>query len=127
MKSRIKLFQKNDLLVLIIISAICIILLLPKFYKSDASVAVISVNGEEVQSINLNKTDEAYKIKLDCSPSLTVEVANGKIRILNAECHDKLCVKCGWLDSSGDMAVCLPARVCVSIKSSSSSPDIMTY
>ncbi len=124
---KIKLFGKNDLIVLIIIAALCAVLLLPRLFEKDSRVAVISVNGEEICTIDLDGVEDTYKIKPDCSPKLTVEVAKGKIRVSEAECHDKLCVKCGWLDSAGDTAVCLPAKVCVTIKGTADSPDIVTY
>ena len=126
---KISLFSKNDLLVLIVISAVSILLLIPHFLEKDALTAEISVNSETVKTVNLNEVTEPYEIKLDCSPSVTVKVEAGKICISHAECRNRLCVGCGWLDSNGDMAVCLPAKVTVAVKGekAKNSPDVITY
>lgn len=125
--NKIKLFEKNDLIILLIVVVLCVALLLPRFLEKSNRVAVISVNGEEISTIDLDSVESTYEINPDCSPKLTIEVTKGKIRVSHAECHDKLCVKSGWLDSAGDMSVCLPAKVYVCIKSTSESPDVLTY
>lgn len=127
--NNLKLFRKNDLLVLIVISAVCIIMLLAHLFNQENLVASISLNGEEIEAIALSEVDGSYEIKPECSPALTIRVEKNKIRIQNAQCHDKLCVNCGWLDSNGDMAVCLPARVVVEIKGGNQKdlPDAITY
>ena len=69
-------------------------------------------------------------MSLQCKPAVKVRMENGKICVVEADCEDKLCVNCGWLDSDGAMAVCLPAKVVVSgdgTKANSESPDVITY
>lgn len=126
-----KLFEKNDLIVLIIISALAVILLLPHFFGSSSLVAEISVDGEIVKEINLEKVNGLNEFTLDCSPKVKVRAEQNRICIVEADCPDKLCVNCGWLDSDGDMAVCLPAKVVINIKEnkqeSKNAPDVITY
>lgn len=38
----------------------------------------------------------------------TVEIRDGKIRVKDADCPDKTCVRMGWLDSAAMPIVCLP-------------------
>ncbi len=42
-----------------------------------------------------------------------VEIKNGKIRIKKAPCRDKICMRQGWISSSGESLICLPNRVIV--------------
>lgn len=44
-----------------------------------------------------------------------IEIKNGKIRIKKAPCRDKICIKQGWISSSGESLICLPNRVMVNI------------
>ena len=124
-----KLFERNDLLIIMAISALAIILLIPHFFGRKALEAEISVDGSVIKTVNLNEVDGFYEFKTDTSPAVTVTAENGRIRVSDAECPDKLCVNCGWLDSDGDMAVCLPAKVVVSVKGAENknAPDVITY
>lgn len=124
-----KLFERNDLLIIMAVSAITIILLIPHFTGRDALKADISVDGNIIKTVNLNEVNGFYEFKTDTSPAVTVTAEKGRIRVSGAECPDKLCVNCGWLDSDGDMAVCLPAKVVVSVKGveSKNAPDVITY
>ncbi len=126
----IKLFSRYDLLILIAISLISIVLLIPHLFSRDSLTATITVDGETVETIELNKVSGFRQIKLDCDPQVSVRVENGRICVSEAECEDKLCVNCGWLDSDGDMAVCLPGKVVVQVdsdKSNKDAPDAVTY
>ena len=127
-----KLFEKNDLLVIIAVSLACVFLLIPHFVKSEQLVAEISVNGEIVETVELDKVNGVRDMKLDCSPEITLRIEKGRICVKDAQCKDKLCQKCGWLDSSGDAAVCLPAKAVIGVKggskkSNEGSADVITY
>lgn len=127
---KINLFSKYDLLVLIAISALSIILLIPGLSSNKALTATITIDGEVVETIDLNKATGFREIRLKSNPEVRVRVENGRICVIEAECSDKLCVNCGWLESDGAMAVCLPAKVVVSVDSStpdSNAPDVITY
>lgn len=128
---KIKLFSRYDLLVLIAISAIAIIFLLPNvFGNNDSLTATITVDGEVVETVELNKISGVREMSLQCTPAVKVRMETGKIRVIDADCEDKLCVNCGWLDSDGAMAVCLPAKVVISVdgtKADSEAPDVITY
>lgn len=50
--------------------------------------------------------------------TLTLEVADGKVAVVDSECDDKICVKTGRIEKLGESIVCLPARTIVGIKDS---------
>lgn len=124
-----KLFERNDLLIIIAVCVVTIVLLIPHFIGSNTLEAEIAVDGEIIKTINLNDVNGFYEFTTDTEPSVTITAEKGKIRVSDAECPDKLCVNFGWLDSDGDMAVCLPAKVTVSVKGAKgkNSPDVITY
>lgn len=128
---KIKLFSRYDLLVLIAVSALAMILLIPNvFGNQDKLTATITVDGEIIETVDLSKLSGMREMTLQSTPSVKVRMENGKICVVEAECEDKLCVNCGWLDSDGAMAVCLPAKVVVSVdstKADSEAPDVITY
>lgn len=68
----------------------------------------IKSGGKVLYTLDLSQeADRAFEIKTD-SGSNTVEIKDGKIRVKDADCPDKTCVRMGWLDSAAMPIVCLP-------------------
>ena len=68
----------------------------------------IKSGGKVLYTLDLSQeADRSFEIKTD-SGSNTVEIKDGKIRVSEADCPDKTCVRMGWLDSSAMPVVCLP-------------------
>lgn len=85
-----------------------------------AAVAVVTVAGEEVRRIPLNASQGMQEIPIESNGlHLTVEVDGARVRIREADCPDRLCVRTGWLSRPLQSAVCLPARVTVSVEGDS--------
>ena len=53
----------------------------------------------------------------------TVQIENGRIRMLEAECPDKTCVHMGWLDSKAMPIVCLPNHLSIEFVDSEDDVD----
>ena len=84
-----------------------------KANKTVGIMAVVNVDGEnEKQYIPLD-TDGLYTI--NAKLVATLEVKDGKIAFINSKCPDKLCEGFGHISHEGEMAVCLPAGVAVTI------------
>lgn len=47
-----------------------------------------------------------------------LQVEDGKIRFIDSPCPDHLCEDFGWLEKSGDYAVCMPASTLCRIEDS---------
>ena len=120
-----KLFRKNDIIVIAAVAVIALILFIPSLFKKDKLTALIYVDGKVIEEIQLDSVNDAYTF----SPKngTEIEVQNGKIRFVSAVCRDKLCVNSGWLDRNGQTAACLPERIVISIKGGDGSPDMLTY
>lgn len=52
------------------------------------------------------------------------EVKNGRIRLTNASCPDKICEKTGYIGSSGQSIICVPGRITVTVAGSDESIDV---
>lgn len=47
--------------------------------------------------------------------TVTLRVEDGKIRFLESDCPDRICVNSGWLSRAGQTAACVPAGITVRI------------
>lgn len=53
----------------------------------------------------------------------TVQIENGRIRMLEAECPDKTCVHMGWLNSKAMPIICLPNHLSIEFTDSENDVD----
>ncbi len=120
-----KLFRKGDIAVILIILVVAAAFWLYQSRQTDKLEAVISVNGETVEVIDLSAADGKRTFELDTSPRVVIAVENGAVYFEKADCDDKLCINCGKLSKKGDTAVCLPAKTVVTV--SGTDVDVMTY
>ena len=120
----IKLMKKGDILLVAAIAVIAGIFFLWQSLNSESLTAVITVDGEVVQTVNLSAKEEKIIIP-DTQPKVKIVAENGKIRFDYAECEDKLCVSCGNLEKKGDTAVCLPSKTVITV--AGSDVDAVTY
>lgn len=120
-KSTRKLIRPADVVIILLIVAFSLYMLIGAVSPDDDSlVAIITVDGEEVERIDL-ATSEDKIITLDTTPEVTLEVKDGKIRFIDSHCPDSTCEKSGFLDSHGDTAACVPAGTVVTVQGSGSS------
>ena len=104
----------------------CIVLsLVPLFIFSvvefDASesatrFAVIRINGEEVDKVDLDNTDHWVKMYHPAKGKYNiVEEKNGKIRVKEDNSPDQIAVKTGWISKVGQTSICLQHRLVIEI------------
>lgn len=80
------------------------------------TVAVISVDGEEYERIDLSAVKEPYDIEINTEfGSNTVHVEPGAISVIQASCPDHVCMKQGKLTEGGMPIICMPNRLIISI------------
>lgn len=120
-----KLFKKGDIAVILVILVAAALFWFFRTQQTDRLEAVITVNGETVETIDLSAVREKRIIELDTDPKVVIAAENGAIYFESAECDDKLCINCGKLSRKGDTAVCLPAKTVVTV--SGSDISVMTY
>lgn len=120
-----KLFKKGDIAVILVILVAAALFWFFRTQQTDRLEAVITVNGETVETIDLSAVKEKRIVELDTDPKVVIAAENGAIYFESAECDDKLCINCGKLSRKGDTAVCLPAKTVVTV--SGSDVGVMTY
>ncbi len=87
----------------------------------------IEVKGKLYKKLPLdNSSNERIQIDTDLGNNI-IEIINGKIRILDADCPDKICIQDGSISKPGDILVCLPHKVVISIKGQNSETDALSF
>lgn len=83
------------------------------------TMAVISIDGQEYDRIDLSAVTEAYTIELDTEYGHnTLMVEPGCISVSWSDCPDGICVAQGAIDKGGIPIVCMPHRLVVKIEGS---------
>ena len=44
-----------------------------------------------------------------------VEISEGRVRVVESPCPNKLCIRMGWIERSGQAIVCLPNKVALTL------------
>lgn len=114
----IKFFRKGDIAVIAVIILAAVAFMLWSGSKNEAPQAVITVNGEAVETVDLQSVGEKRIITPDTSPEIIIIAENGEIWFEQADCEDKLCIASGKLSKHGDTAVCLPAKTAITVTGS---------
>jgi len=87
--------------------------------STGGTVAVISVDGEELERIDLSRVEDSYDIVIETVyGSNTVHVEPGAISVTEADCPDRICVHQGKLTGGGIPIICMPHRLVIEIEDS---------
>lgn len=88
------------------------------FYAGNRKAAkevLVTVDGQAVATLDLNKdTDMIINGYAGGTDHLIIK--DGYASITDASCPDKVCVRTGKIHKTGELIVCLPNRVVVSIE-----------
>ena len=85
--------------------------------KGAGTVAVVSVDGEVLERIDLSKVRKPYDIDISTEYGHnTVHVEKGAISVSEADCPDKVCMYQGRLTGSGIPIICMPHRLVIEIE-----------
>lgn len=78
---------------------------------------MIEVNGKEYRRITLSDDNQTRYLEIDNQYGYNkLEIQGKKIRVIDADCPDKLDVKQGWIKNIGEVIVCLPNRLVIEIR-----------
>lgn len=90
------------------VALVCVvaIVLLP-LPQGAANSAELYQNGTLIRTVSLDE-DTRFTVSAPSGGSNSVVVADGRIRVEQADCPDKLCVKQGWSRTRDYPIVCLP-------------------
>ena len=79
--------------------------------------AVISIDGQLYKTVPLETHTGTDYIDLNNQYGFNrIEITDQRIRIIDADCPDLLCVQEGFIKNPGELIVCLPHRLLIEIK-----------
>ena len=128
-----KIIKKADIVLFVLLLVLGIALSVPGFVSAfgsgDSNLAVeIRVSGELMGSYDLSQNQE-IPIK-DGEHLNKVIIKDGRVQMVEASCHNQLCVKQGEISRPGQAIICLPNRVTVETRgganSSGGDPDVIS-
>lgn len=119
-----KLLGRVDVLIIILIAAICVGSCVPLFLKKGDVTAKIIYDGETVEEINLSQNEKKFTLEVG---RCDIAVEGHEIFFANSPCPDKVCMNAGRLRKSGEFASCVPEKVAIILKGGEKSPDAVTY
>ena len=115
---KLPLKKKDWILILIIFVVADIAYVSHELLKDTAkAVAVVKIDGKIAGTYDL---DEDKRIKINNGTNI-FEIKNGKVKMVEADCPDQLCVHQRAINASGENIICLPNRVVVQIETKADS------
>ena len=102
----------RDILLAAVFLAIgIVILVVTGSHGKEGSYVSVMIQNDEIARYSLS-VDGIYAIN---DGTNTIEIKGGKVRMLEAQCPNRLCVHQGWIGFEGQSIVCLPNKVTVSV------------
>ena len=112
-----KVFRKSDV---ILIAAVIIItaagfLIFNLINSGTGNVAVVTVEGAEYAVLPLSEDTELNIVSPEGVNHLVIK--GGQAWVDTADCHNQICVDTGKILEEGELIVCLPHKVVITIES----------
>ena len=113
---------RADKILICIIMLASIVTLIPIFKnKMDSNYVTVKVSNQEVLSLDLSK-DGTWDVKGTLG-TVTIEIKDRKVRVVQENSPQHLCSKQGFVSSSNVPIVCLPNETVVQIEGSDEEMD----
>ena len=89
----------------------------------EDTVAVIIRDGEAIRTIDLSQVEEPYSFTVEWEDGYNmIEVERDRIRVSEADCPDKVCVRHGWSDENAAPIACLPHKLVIRLEGGEDAP-----
>ena len=122
---------KNDILFILLMLLIAGGVWIYTLCNRDAGgMAVITVDGKVEDVLPLSE-DVAFGLNAsylgiaEDGFANVIVVENGRVCVKEANCPDKICVRTGWIQYDGQMIVCLPHKLIVTVVGGADGTDAM--
>lgn len=83
-------------------------------FSGKPEIHVRSANQQWVYDLSVNTT-ASFSGPVGTT---TIEVRDGKVRVIDSDCRNKVCIAAGWISKTGQWIVCLPNDVFILIEGS---------
>lgn len=119
------------ILIICVIISLAVIMGRKKSVPENGRYARIYQNGTIIRTIDLSAVEEPYQFTI-CGADgeeNTIEVKNGEIGMISANCRDQICVKMGFIHSAAMPVTCLPNHIVIEVgsRSEENEPDGVAY
>lgn len=116
--------KKKDIIIiaLALLAALALYLVSQVSLGAEASVVVVTVDGEEVLRKPL-AMENRYEIVQDDGSLNVIRVEDGAVFMEEANCRDGLCIRQGKMRNGAKTIVCLPHKVVVQLKGDAPAGD----
>ena len=112
---------RDIILVVVLLAVAIVILIVTGSHGTEGSYVSVMLQNDEIAKYSLS-IDGIYAIN---GGTNTIEIKDGKVRMLEAQCPNHLCVHQGWISLEGQSIVCLPNKVTVSVCGTGGGPDFV--
>ena len=107
---------KNDI---VLICALLLVALAAwgvlRLTREKGGEVIVTVDGQLAATIPLT-VDATLPVGEGQGFRNVVEVSGGRVRVAEADCPDRLCVRQGWISWDGESIVCLPHKLVVTVR-----------
>ena len=125
MHATLRFFKPGDWLTLLL-GSLCVVLITLKLWSGDiADKAIIRSGGKIFSEVPLSR-DQQIEVPGPLGISI-VTIEKRKARITSDPSPRQYCVRQGWLQQSGEIAICLPNEVSVELTGSKKKYDSLNY
>ena len=116
--------KKKDIIIitLALLTALALYLVSQVSLGAEASVVVVTVDGEEVLRKPL-AMENRYEIAQEDGSLNVIRVEDGAVFMEEANCRDGLCIRQGKMKNGAKTIVCLPHKVVVQLKGDAPAGD----
>ena len=86
-------------------------------FSNDSKFISVQIDGKQVKKIIFDKEIIGKTIPIESEYGFNlIEIADEKVRVIEASCPDKVDVRQGYISKIGETIVCLPNKMIVEIK-----------
>jgi len=110
----------------LLLGSLCVVLLILKLWSGGlADKAVIRSGGKIFREVPLSR-DQQIEVPGPLGVSI-ISIQQRKARIVSDPSPRQYCVRQGWLQQAGEIAICLPNQVSVELTGSQKKYDSLNY
>ena len=110
----------------LLLGSICVVLLTFKLWSGDLADKAIIRGGGKILSVVPLSRDQQIEVPGPLGISI-IAIQNHKARIASDPSPRQYCVRQGWLQQAGEIALCLPNQVSVELVDSKKKYDSLNY
>ena len=115
----------GDFIIFFAIASAIVLMFFLSAPKADENylTAEISKDGEVVYEIDLMQIEGTQQYPMD-DGDVIIEAEQGRIRFLESDCPNQICVYTGWIDKANQVAACLPNKILVRLIGSGGDDEV---